>query len=727
MTDSVLGYAHAAPLYWRQGWKGVLPIPPRQKWPPPDGWTGYEGKWPSFPDIQAWSDTKPANSNLGLRLPNDVVGIDVDAYDTKTGGLTLHTAEALWGPLPATYRSSSRVDSISSIRFYRIPPGTLLESVISFDLPTGRIADIEIVQLNHRYAIVWPSIHKDTGRLYRWITPDGFYTTDIPRSHDLAELPAKWVERLSRTAIDITAHADVNSILTALPPGQPSILVMEQLGKALLGLTDGSAVSRHDTTRDHVLRMFRLAEQGQEGVGAALGTLREQYITAVANRDGSSAAAGEFDRMVTGQRGHDLIASTPTVDPYELAGLARPKTPTTNQDFRVQPILVIAEPVVHVELDEFDRLLFDVPEQVTEGLPETKTSWAAVDLVSILAGDLTPEEPTELLRTDGKPLFYRGRINALVGESESGKSWVALHACAQAMKAGRSVVFIDFEDMPGNVVGRLLGLGLTPELLQARFAYVGPYEPLGTLQQEELLAVLARMRPSVTVVDGVNAAMTLLGLDLEKNKEATQFHQLVLKPLADPVVSDTAVVVVDHVIKNPIGRGAYAIGAQAKRAMIDGTMIEVVAVEPFGRGRKGKLRLTVMKDKPGGVRAIASERGRIGDVLIDATNVDAILISVLPPEEEKVLIDGIEIDAQINMDMLKVANFLAGTEEPVNRQHMLIEIGLPPKKLDVAIGQLRELKYLAVTKGPKNSNLHAMVRVYGGRPVDEVDFDVPLE
>src|SRR5687767_12677953 len=98
-------YATAAATYWTAGWRGVLPLPARKKADPPRGFTGGAGVDPSFPDLQAWSDGREGGGNIGLRLPIDVIGIDVDAYDGKAGALTLARAENDHGKLPPTWRT----------------------------------------------------------------------------------------------------------------------------------------------------------------------------------------------------------------------------------------------------------------------------------------------------------------------------------------------------------------------------------------------------------------------------------------------------------------------------------------------------------------------------------------------------------------------------------------------------------------------------------------------
>lgn len=123
------------------------------------------------------------------------------------------------------------------------------------------------------------------------------------------------------------------------------------------------------------------------------------------------------------------------------------------------------------------------------------------------------------------------------------------------------------------------------------------------------MASLAEYKPSLVVVDGVNAAMNLMGLDLEKNKDATHFSQTILRPLR---TFGSGILTIDHVTKSKDNRGNYAIGAQAKRADIDGVAVSVAVEQPFGRGIDGALSLTVTKDRPGFVRAICPDAKTLG-------------------------------------------------------------------------------------------------------------------
>jgi hypothetical protein len=171
-----------------------FPLPPGKKFPPPSGRTGRDGVDTTDAERGQWFDAcrQPGHvcGNVALRMPDGVLGIDVDAYGDKPGAATLAALEAQLGSLPASWRSTSRgVENPSGIRFYRVPSGVRFH-----DAGPG----IEVVQRVHRYAVVWPSIHPE-GRVYRWVTPEGREAgpRDVPRPEDLPELPPAWVAHVT--------------------------------------------------------------------------------------------------------------------------------------------------------------------------------------------------------------------------------------------------------------------------------------------------------------------------------------------------------------------------------------------------------------------------------------------------------------------------------------------------------------------------------------------------
>lgn len=112
LTDA-RGYGDAAPLYRTGGWLGVLSPPPRSKVPPQHGHSGHEGGWHDGEKRAQWIAERPYDANLCLRLPNDVIGLDVDDWGTKTGGQMLVEVEKRWDALPDAPMSTSRDDGIS--------------------------------------------------------------------------------------------------------------------------------------------------------------------------------------------------------------------------------------------------------------------------------------------------------------------------------------------------------------------------------------------------------------------------------------------------------------------------------------------------------------------------------------------------------------------------------------------------------------------------------------
>lgn len=310
-----MGYANAFQDYWQSGWRGILPLQARTKYPPPTGYTGYDGATPGFADCMAWAEEYP-DGNLGLRLPRGIIGIDVDAYAGKTGGATLAHAESLWGELPSTWRSTSRDDTDSGIRLFRVPEHEALETVLGF--PDRGIGHIEIIQFSHRYCVAYPSIHPE-GRQYVWRhddmwcpgDEDGF---DVPPIDDIPELPEAWLDALRRKVVVTTVTADVRERLAAMPPGNPDDVVTQRCNQAITEI-QGATGSRHDTTLGHVLALLGMAAAGRPGVPLALRALETVWLATMTPERGAESAQTEWDRMVWGQRGHDLIASNPPLNP----------------------------------------------------------------------------------------------------------------------------------------------------------------------------------------------------------------------------------------------------------------------------------------------------------------------------------------------------------------------------------------------------------------------------
>lgn len=262
---------------------------------------------------------------------------------------------------------------------------------------------------------------------------------------------------------------------------------------------------------------------------------------------------------------------------------------------------------------------------------DTRTTWWPLDLALHAPGSRT--EPTLATRTDGINLLYPSKIHAFNGESESGKTWAALHVVAQTIVAGGHVLYVDFEDDAGTLLERLSALGVAHDAICRHVHYVRPSEPLtdrhGRLTKAEvdLVEALSEWDCDLVVLDGVTEAMNLEGLNPLDNNDTAQWFKVLARRCA---AAGPAVVLIDHVTKSREDRGRFAIGAQHKLAAIDGAAYSFEVLKPFGRGRDGLVKVSVAKDRPGAIRAVSSGK-RIADMAITSTD-DGLTIELRPPD-----------------------------------------------------------------------------------------------
>lgn len=255
------------------------------------------------------------------------------------------------------------------------------------------------------------------------------------------------------------------------------------------------------------------------------------------------------------------------------------------------------------------------------------TTWHELPLLGVLEGDTEDDQPTMLVRDDGACLLYPGRVHVFAGEPESGKTWLALHACAEQISIGRHVIYIDFEDTIIGVIGRLVALDVDPQRILALFHYIRPAEPLGPEGRHALAELLIRTTPPLVVLDGLTEALTLHGLALESNRDVAAFLELVPRFVAR---QGPAVVIIDHVTKDKEQRGRWAIGAQHKLAGVDGVSYGLEVVDPVVRDGDGLVRLVVAKDRPGHVRRAAADRKVAGEIHTTSEK-DLLTVEIVTP------------------------------------------------------------------------------------------------
>jgi hypothetical protein len=226
------------------------------------------------------------------------------------------------------------------------------------------------------------------------------------------------------------------------------------------------------------------------------------------------------------------------------------------------------------------------------------TTWEPVDLGPWLRGEVERPEPTMgIARSDGLRLIYPGREHVVIGETESGKSWVALACAATELNAGNHVIYVHFEEAdPGSTIERLRLLGVADTMIGSRLRFTGPTRPV----RVEWLKPLLDPVPSLVVFDGVNEGMSLHGDDIKDADGASAFRRRLIRPCVD---AGAATLSCDHVpmIRDPSRKDAY--GSVHKGNALDGARILLENVEPFGRACRGVSYLFITKDRPGHLRA----------------------------------------------------------------------------------------------------------------------------
>ncbi len=586
ITMDTRPYATGAALYFDAGWRGVLPVPAGRKGPPPTGFTGRCGADPSWADIQTWIDDTPG-ANIALHMPPGVLGVDVDSYGGKPGAATLAECEARWGALPPTWTSANRADGASGIRFYGVPPR--LDWI-------GGLAGIDLVHAGHRYAMVAPSIHPE-GRPYYWLNPENAVSAMVPDVANLPALPDQWVQELSSgvhvdsPSVDAGHHSTAEGWIAAAPEGPPCAVMASRANKVSPG-------GRHDGMASTVLALMRLAEEGHTGLTAVLDQLRGEFIAAVTgDHSRTDAEAGrEFDRALVGAvvkvESKPGLAAGTAGDPCGWSA----STPTAGDASTVPVVATDAPPPATEQA-------LPVPRHKGAGTGNTAIERGGAlffDVAGLLSGGLPdPPKPLILTRDDGHAIFYGGQVNSLFGESESGKTFIALAAIAEVAKAGDRAAFIDIDhNGAAAIVARLMALGVPADYLgnPEQFRY---WEPADKAELGDLVAYMVTWKPAVVVVDSVGELLPLFGLNSNSPDDFTAVHTGVLKPMA---MADSAVIIIDHLAKGTESKAAGPTGTAAKKRAVGGVSIRVTVHEQFVPGDRGSAWLAVNKDRHGGLR-----------------------------------------------------------------------------------------------------------------------------
>lgn len=327
--------------------------------------------------------------------------------------------------------------------------------------------------------------------------------------------------------------------------------------------------------------------------------------------------------------------------------------------------------------------------------------WAPLDLADILANNLDAPTATLATRRDGKHLLYPGAVHSIAGEPASGKTWFAIIAAAQELDDDNPVLYIDFEDRPQTLVGRLKALGTTDDQILTHLRYVRPHtalDPTGWAQLENAAAG-ARL----VVIDGITEAMTLHGLSLMDNEDVARWLALLPRRLAD---HGPAVLQIDHVVKNAESRGRYAIGGQHKLAGIDGAAYKMVVLKSFGKGVHGQGKIVIDKDRHGDVGPIGATAA---DIHLDATGPDGALYGWLDSPEASHDEDG---NFRPTTLMQRVSDFLLPCTAAVSMTAVKGGVKGNDKHIVTAVETLAREGYVRLDEGTRGARMVTLLESF---------------
>lgn len=223
--------------------------------------------------------------------------------------------------------------------------------------------------------------------------------------------------------------------------------------------------------------------------------------------------------------------------------------------------------------------------------------------------------------TAPEALLYQGRINALNGESGSGKSWVAMQTAAEVMADGGHVIYVDLEDHATSVVARFRDLGVPDSILNVCLHYISPRQALTETSATYVDRLIIDHGVELVVIDSIGELMSLQGVK-DDDQEVAAMYRAIPRRWAN---LGPCVLILHHVPKSNDRNPLYGIGSQRHRAAIDGAAYMVEQTAPFATGRDGRMRLVTAKDRSGWYPTGSTA------AVVDVSTADGIRLTIRAP------------------------------------------------------------------------------------------------
>ena len=199
--------------------------------------------------------------------------------------------------------------------------------------------------------------------------------------------------------------------------------------------------------------------------------------------------------------------------------------------------------------------------------------------------------PSAFVRSDGETLLYEGVANTIFGEPSSGKSWIALMAVIQQLRAGRHCIWLDNEDRATTLAKRLQLLRATDLIGIESLAWrTGDLHLSETAMAEALAFLACGSGPGLVVLDSATA----FGCP----KDGADVHPWMTGHIKPWIDAGHSSLTIDHVPKQRKDRPMGAVGSFEKLSIIRGAALYAHGTAWNGQ-KGGAIHLTVHKDALG--------------------------------------------------------------------------------------------------------------------------------
>lgn len=574
MLETALTYA-------ARGWR-VIPIPPGLRFP--RGFPEWQNEGTTdTAQIQAWWTQYP-NYGIGVLTgsQSNLWVLDVDVKDGQVGRESLAALEEQYGPLPPTYEV---VTGSGGSHFYFTWPtdGQIITNDQSGKLGQG----IDVRGVNG-FVVAPPSTH-EYGTTYE---------VEVSAPDEVAEAPA-WLLQL---LLEAQKPRQSPSVPTGSEPAsdRPGDRYAAQTTWAELLVPDGWTFSHLGMDgEEHWTRPGKKVSQGTSATTNYAGkdslkvftssllphlepgkTYTKMGYLAATRFSNSENPHSEAARYVKEALDGPAVGS--------LTSLLAPGMPRLAPQEAPQGQWGTWEP-----LRQAQGQLEASPVVLVDGWP---SSALPSDLADAWDGTYEPVYPTRLLYKlpdeSMRGFFYDASTNGLFGDSNAGKTWIALLVCMEAMLNGDKTLYLDWEGNGSRLVNRLKLLGVPKEVGQSLFTHIRPSKL--TMPEAEALATHDF---KVCIIDASTGALAQSGLKPNEADDVERWFSQVADVLA---LAGACVVILDHPVKNKDGSNSlYPSGSHRKRDALSGAGYLLEGVEPFTRHKNGQLKFTCTKDREG--------------------------------------------------------------------------------------------------------------------------------